>query len=168
MASYQTDAPGVQAQVAAIHKALRESSLTYVNSVLYFGVVPGVVGQRVRLPREALAVRSANCIDGVVLLLASLLEAASLHPALVLVPGHAFLAWETRERSDDWDYLRRRRRQRAVRASASPGPHPGQEVSGALARQSKAFSRLPLRLRARRASGRWNSRPGPARGSASA
>ncbi len=31
------------------------------------------------------------------MLLASLLDAASLHPAIVLVPGHAFLAWETTE-----------------------------------------------------------------------
>jgi hypothetical protein len=33
------------------------------------------------------------------------LEAASLSPGLVLVPGHAFLAWETIEGSGEWDYL---------------------------------------------------------------
>jgi len=38
-------------------------------------------------------------------LMASLLQAASLHPAIVLVPGHAFVAWETWEGTDDWDYL---------------------------------------------------------------
>ncbi|HNN91728.1 MAG TPA: hypothetical protein PKI03_05650 [Pseudomonadota bacterium] len=153
VASYQTDAPGVQAQVAAIYKALREASLTYVNSVLYFGVVPGVVGQRVRLPREALAVRSANCIDGVVLL-ASLLEAASLHPALVLVPGHAFLAWETRERSDDWDYLETTLlgSEPFERAQAQ-GRTLAKKYQALLPDNPKAFSRLPLRLL--RAQGIW-------------
>ena len=37
--------------------------------------------------------------------MASLLEAASLQPAIVLVPGHAFVAWETWEGTDEWDYL---------------------------------------------------------------
>jgi hypothetical protein len=47
---------------------------------------------------------SANCIDGAVLF-ASLLESASLHAGIVLVPGHAFVAWEKWRRSDEWDYL---------------------------------------------------------------
>jgi hypothetical protein len=37
--------------------------------------------------------------------MASVLEAASLNPAIVLVPGHAFLAWETQSGSQSWDYL---------------------------------------------------------------
>jgi len=37
--------------------------------------------------------------------MASLLEAASLNPAIVLVPNHAFLAWQTQEGGRDWDYL---------------------------------------------------------------
>src|SRR4029077_11411867 len=65
---------------------------------------PGQITQRTRLPRESLRHKSANCIDGTVLM-ASLLEAASLHPAIVLVPGHAFVGWETWEGSDEWDYL---------------------------------------------------------------
>ncbi len=60
--------------------------------------------QRIRLPRETLEKRSANCIDGTVLM-ASVLEAASLNPAIVLVPGHAFLAWEMQNGSNEWDYL---------------------------------------------------------------
>ncbi len=153
VASYQTDVQGVQAQVAAIYRALREASLTYVNSVLYFGVVPGVIGQRVRLPREALAVRSANCIDGAVLL-ASLLEAASLHPALVLVPGHAFLAWETRERSDDWDYLETTMvgSEPFERAQAQ-GRTLAKRYQGQLAENPRAFTRLSLRQL--RAQGIW-------------
>ena len=69
-----------------------------------FGAGPGQVTQRTRLPRESLRHKSANCIDGTVLM-ASLLEAASLQPAIVLVPGHAFVGWETWEGTDEWDYL---------------------------------------------------------------
>ena len=29
----------------------------------------------------------------------------SLRPAIVIVPGHAFVAWETWEGSDEWRYL---------------------------------------------------------------
>lgn len=153
VSSYQTDAAGVQAQVAAIYRALREANLTYVNSVLYFGVVPGVVGQRVRLPREALAVRSANCIDGVVLL-ASLLEAASLHPALVLVPGHAFLAWETRERSDDWDYLETTMlASEPFERAQAQGRTLAKKYQALLPENPRAFSRLSLRQL--RAQGIW-------------
>ena len=64
----------------------------------------GFSTQRVRLPRESLADKEANCIDGTVLF-ASLLEGISMNPAIVLVPGHAFLAWETWEHSETWRYL---------------------------------------------------------------
>ena len=104
IASYQVDAKGVAAQVKAIYGALQNIGITYVNSVLCFGPIPGVLAQRVRLPRESIAHRSANCIDGTVLF-ASVLEAASLRPAIVLVPGHAFLAWQTTEGGNDWEYL---------------------------------------------------------------
>lgn len=104
VAGYQAGEKGVQDQVEAVYKTLREAGLTYVNSVLLSGVIPGVLAQRIRLPRESLAQRSANCIDGVVLF-ASLLEAASLSPAVVLLPGHALLAWEASAGSGAWDYL---------------------------------------------------------------
>jgi len=104
MVGYQTDSEGVALQVRAIFDSLKAEQITYVNSVLCFGVSGNEYMQRVRLPRESLANKSANCIDGAVLM-ASLLEAASLNPALVLVPGHAFLAWETQDRSGNWDYL---------------------------------------------------------------
>ena len=38
-------------------------------------------------------------------LFASLLEGISMSPAIVLVPGHAFLAWETWRGSNAWRYL---------------------------------------------------------------
>jgi hypothetical protein len=92
------------AQVRALFETLKAAGLCYVDSVIDFGVGPGQFTQRTRLPRESLRHKSANCIDGTVLM-ASLLEAASLHPAIVLVPGHAFVGWETGEGTDEWDYL---------------------------------------------------------------
>lgn len=145
VASYQVDAQGVQAQVAAVYNTLRDVGLTYVNSVLYAGVVPGVLGQRIRLPRESLEQRSANCIDGVVLL-ASVLEAASLNPAVVLVPGHALLAWETGEGSNEWDYLETTLLGSAGFDSAWESGRSLAEKYEALGRsKAQAFRRLSLR-----------------------
>jgi hypothetical protein len=98
------DPEGTANQVKAIFDTLKEAGIAYVDSVIDFGAGPGQVTQRTRLPRESLRHRSANCLDGTVLF-ASLLESASLHAAIVLVPGHAFVAWETWRGSDVWDYL---------------------------------------------------------------
>jgi len=104
IAGYQVDAAGIETQVKAIYEALAAEEVVYINSVLAFGATQGTFIQRVRLPAEALERRSANCLDGT-LLMASLLEAASLNPGLVLVPGHAFLAWEMQDGTRQWDYL---------------------------------------------------------------
>jgi hypothetical protein len=101
---YQRDRDSVTRQARALYQSLREAGLTYVNSVIDYGAGPGQLTQRTRLPRESLAQKSANCIDGTVLL-ASLLEGASLNPAVVLVPGHAFVGWETWDGSGEWSYL---------------------------------------------------------------
>ena len=101
LSGYQADpAP----QIAAIFDALKAKGITYVNSILTFGASPDEAMQRVRLPRQSLAERSANCIDGV-LLMASLLEAASFNPAIVIVPGHAFVGWETSRGSGKFEYV---------------------------------------------------------------
>lgn len=101
---YQGDPESVTSQVRSLFESLKAAGVFYVNSVIDFGVGAGQASQRTRLPRESLALRSANCIDGAVLM-ASLLEAASLNPALVLVPGHAFVAWEVWDGADEWEYL---------------------------------------------------------------
>lgn len=99
---YQQDVPS---QVSAIYAALKEdASITYVNSVVAFHPEEGTRSQRVRLPRQCLEEQQANCIDGV-LLFASLLEAASLNPALVIVPGHALVGWQRSPDVDEWNYL---------------------------------------------------------------
>jgi len=91
-------------QVRAIFDALQAAQLTYVNSTVTFNPEESARSQRVRLPRESLAEQQANCIDGT-LLFASLLEAASLSPALVIIPRHALVAWETAKQSNEWCYL---------------------------------------------------------------
>jgi hypothetical protein len=101
---YQADPDGIKEQVKTIFDALKAEDILYVNSVLSFGATRGEYTQRVRLPRESIANRSANCLDGTVLV-ASVLEAASLNPGIVLVPGHAFVAWETQDGNGQWDYL---------------------------------------------------------------
>jgi hypothetical protein len=103
LGGYQGDAGFVERQVAAVFEALKSRRIAYVNSVICFGAGPGEHMQRVRLPRESLATRSANCIDGTVLF-ASVLEAASLSTAIVIVPGHALLGWQIQD-GGDWDYI---------------------------------------------------------------
>jgi hypothetical protein len=103
IAGYQGDAEFVAAQIEAMYAALKSRGITYVNSVICFGQTHDESMQKVRLPRESLAERSANCIDGTVLF-ASLAEAASLKAGIVLVPGHAFLAWQPQP-GGQWDYL---------------------------------------------------------------
>jgi len=96
-----TDPEQVTGLVKAVFDVLKEKQIVYVNSVVSFGTE---ATQRTRLPRESLRNRSANCIDGTVLM-ASVLEAVSVRSALVFVPGHAFLAWEKIEQSNVWDYV---------------------------------------------------------------
>lgn len=103
---YQGDAAQVEPQVRSIFEALKTAAgIRYVNSIIAFGHGDDATNQRVRLPRESLLTRQANCIDGTVLY-ASLLEAISLNPAIVIIPGHAFLGWQTWTEVDaSWNFL---------------------------------------------------------------
>jgi hypothetical protein len=95
----------VTQQVEAIFDTLKELDLIYVNSVIDFNPIKkNFGGQRVRLPKETLSQRQANCLDGT-LLYASLLEACSLNPAIVVISGHAFVAWESLLGSGEWNFL---------------------------------------------------------------
>ncbi|MFO0798481.1 MAG: hypothetical protein U0804_13475 [Gemmataceae bacterium] len=94
----------VREQVAALYRSLQEAGLAYINAVTDYGAPADSVTQRARLPRESLARKSANCLDGAVLF-ASLIEGASLSPALLLIPGHALVGWESDDGAGDWQFL---------------------------------------------------------------
>jgi hypothetical protein len=95
----------VDGQVKAVYEALKtEKQIAYVNSLTAFDPNTGAKSQRLRLPRESLADKQANCVDGAVLF-ASILEALSLNPALVVVPSHVLVGWETAPDSNEWRYL---------------------------------------------------------------
>jgi hypothetical protein len=105
LVGYQGERADVTVQIQAMFDALKaDADLTYVNSVLTTSPREGFAEQRVRVPRESLHDKQANCIDGTVLF-ASLIEAASMHAAIVIVPGHAFVAWQTWDDADEWRYL---------------------------------------------------------------
>lgn len=105
---YQVGPTGVEAQVQAMFETLHTDGIVYVNSVLASGNTAAQYYQRVRMPAESLADRAANCIDGTVLM-ASLLEAASLEAGIVFLSDHAFLAWRTKDVTEDesapWAFL---------------------------------------------------------------
>lgn len=79
-------------EIREIFNAVRNSKVAYVNSTMSFGKIGFT--QRVRLPKESITLRSANCIDGAVLF-ASLFENIGLEPVIVLIPGHAFVGVRT-------------------------------------------------------------------------
>jgi hypothetical protein len=103
---YQGTKPeDVTSQIRAIFEALKaDAGISYVNSVISFSPEDATSTQRVRLPSESLHDHLANCIDGTVLV-ASVIEAASMNAAIVVVPGHAFVGWESGMKTDSWDYL---------------------------------------------------------------
>jgi hypothetical protein len=90
-------------QARAIYRAVQALGLSYVKSSLTFGGNENV-SERVRMPNESLRGRAANCIDGVVLY-ASLFENLGMAPAVVLVPGHAYLGVRTARDSDRYLYF---------------------------------------------------------------
>ena len=92
-------------QARAIYEALKEDSgILYVDSTTSFNPDAAARDQRVRLPRESLAERLANCIDGA-LLFASLLEACTIDAALVISTDHAIVGWQRGRGGERWEYL---------------------------------------------------------------
>ncbi|AXI25154.1 hypothetical protein CFE53_02915 [Methanofervidicoccus sp. A16] len=88
-------------QVKAIYNTLQDAGMSYVNTPIAFGED---YVQKVKLPRESLETLSGNCIDGAVLF-ASAIEALGMHPYIIIVPGHAFVAWEVKPGSGIIDAL---------------------------------------------------------------
>lgn len=86
-------------QVEAIYNALKEEyQISYLNLDSSFESMGYV--QRISTPDVSLGLHSANCIDGAVLF-ASALEAITMRPYIVLIPGHAYVAWATTADGDE-------------------------------------------------------------------
>jgi hypothetical protein len=75
-------------RLSALWDAENDYKLTYVNTTVTFA--PGTY-QRIRLPYESLNQASGNCIETSVLF-ASAAEALQLQPAIIIIPGHAYMA----------------------------------------------------------------------------
>ena len=88
-------------QVGALYDTLKGYGIRYVDQSTQF---PAAALQRVLLPAEALKHKSANCIDGAVLF-SSLMLRAGLNPIIIIVPGHAFVGWETWQGSRQYEVL---------------------------------------------------------------
>lgn len=96
IASIQNDFPDdpaapFDAPLRRIYEGLRALGFTYESKKVNFGTSMEHDFQRVRLPAKSLVHRQINCIDGTVLL-ASVMEAVGYRPAVIFIPGHAFLA----------------------------------------------------------------------------
>jgi hypothetical protein len=90
-------------QARAIYLALQHERLSYVKSSLTFGANTSI-SERIRTPRESITASSANCIDGSVLF-ASAFENLGMEPAIILVPGHSYVAVRVADGSDKYLYI---------------------------------------------------------------
>jgi hypothetical protein len=88
------DPDAVYAQAWAIWHTIGERGIRYSSADPSIQRGPHVFSQRVRLLSETWNDRSANCVDGSVLI-ASVLQRVGIRSFLVLVPGHAFLGFYT-------------------------------------------------------------------------
>ena len=88
---YQGAEQDVMRQVNAIWVALQRRGITY-SSITNTTPVKGVYAQHVRFLDESINMTQANCVDGSVLI-ASVLKKIEIKTALVLVPGHCYLAF---------------------------------------------------------------------------
>jgi len=90
---YQSGDPGTAVmQAFAIWKALRNEGIRYSNITTSVGKKDLVASQEVRFLDESIDNAQANCVDGSVMI-ASFLRKIDIEPALVMVPGHCFLAF---------------------------------------------------------------------------
>ena len=102
LSGYQREsAEDLLAEMDAVWKAVQDLGISYVSSTVSFGA--GYT-QRVRLPRESIREKSANCADGTVLL-ASVYENLGLEPLLVVTSDHVYLGVKSASGSEDAYYI---------------------------------------------------------------
>ena len=84
--AYQSKDPNrVIKQAAALYAVIKQMNIVYAEAPASYETL----GQRVRLCDAVMEQKIGNCLD-MTLLYSACLEAAGLHPLLVLTPGHIF------------------------------------------------------------------------------
>ena len=92
---YQSGIPrNAAAQAIAVFTAIAAANVHYVNPPSSFEIT----GQKVRTPGEMIGDGLATCLD-LVVLGAAVLEQAGLHPVMIMLRGHAYLACWLQESS---------------------------------------------------------------------
>ncbi len=76
-------------------------SLTYISTTDSFA---SGSSQRIRLPGEVLDQASGNCIE-LTLLYASVVEALGMQAALIMIPGHAYVAVRVDDTNDNYYFI---------------------------------------------------------------
>ena len=90
-------------QVKALYDYLNDKSgISYVNQAFNFGFNTGA--QRVVLPDRVVKAKTGNCID-LTVLFSSLMEGMGITPLVMLMPGHAFLAWGNKADKDQMGFM---------------------------------------------------------------
>ncbi|HET9182498.1 MAG TPA: hypothetical protein VFP59_10215 [Candidatus Angelobacter sp.] len=90
-------------EAKAIFTALKKMGLSYVKSSSTLGHHAND-SERVRMPEISLSHSSANCIDAVVAY-ASLFENLGMDPAVIIVPGHAYVGVRVAEDSSRFLFI---------------------------------------------------------------
>jgi hypothetical protein len=101
---YAGSTGAVYRQAWAVWQALAAHGIRYSAADPGIARGPSVFSQRVRLLEQTWGDRSANCVDGSVLI-ASVLQRIGLRSFLVLVPGHAFVGFYTDPEATHAAYL---------------------------------------------------------------
>jgi len=100
--SEQDQDGSVYRRLADLWKAeANDYNLAYISTTISFA--PGQ-SQRIRLPAEVLGQASGNCIE-LVLLYAAAVEALSMQPVVILIPGHAYLGVRTDKTNDQYYFV---------------------------------------------------------------
>jgi hypothetical protein len=92
-------------QIKAIFNASQSRyQIKYKDETINYGTSRAYFSQPIKLPINTLETRSGNCIE-LSVLFASALETVGINPVIALMPGHAFIGWETWKDSAKFQFL---------------------------------------------------------------
>lgn len=129
---YQSGDPdAVLSQVFAVWNVLQRRGMKYSDISTESAASDKVFSQHVRLFDESVKATQANCVDGSVLF-ASVLRKIGIHPYLVLVPGHCYLAFDLDAQGESIIGL-----ETTMMGSANLKKHDAKKISADLREQNK-------------------------------